>query len=305
LIDFLVLRRESTEASDLWVDYDPLVAGGSPGDKFTTIGGPDGLRPWEVGAAKDVVHLGHSQDVWVLTLWGPHDGDFMFHCHNLVHEDNVSLLRMYQFDHALRGCVTHDGIVSCLSFQDMMVAAGVGRKSIVDGTTYFDNGERQEVFLDTEDQDHKYYDTTGPQTPMNKWQHTGVLGGDGGSPYSPQTDGEINRNARSGMGYRAREIVNDLSWNARAGALDSTYVCKEICKGFYEVFYPDPTTSSDQLAYRPGYPETSDNPIRKNIWAVPYNAFSSAASDDFLMVDSAYTAADSTHNCTCVPPAAS
>ena len=56
-----------------------------------TIGSTDGLRPWEVGAPKDVVHLGHGQDVWVLTHWGPHDGDFMFHCHNLVHEDNVSL----------------------------------------------------------------------------------------------------------------------------------------------------------------------------------------------------------------------
>lgn len=91
MIDFLVVYRESAD-SDVWVDYDPLEADGSPGDKFTIIGTrDDGLRPWEVDAPKDVVHLGNGQDVWALTFWGPHDGDFMFHCHNLVHEDNVSL----------------------------------------------------------------------------------------------------------------------------------------------------------------------------------------------------------------------
>ena len=294
LIDFLVLRRESTEASDIWVDYDPLVPGGSPGDKFTTIGSSDGLRPWEVGAPKDVVHLGHGQDVWVLTHWGPHDGDFMFHCHNLVHEDNVSLC-MYRFYHALCGCVTHVGTISCLSFQDMMVAAGVGRKSVVDGVTYFDDGEREEGFLHTNDQEDKYYETTGAQVAVEDWSYTeGAFEGDGGSPYSPQTGGQINSLARSGMGDPALPVGTDT--------LNSNYVCSEmICQGFYEVFYPDPTTSlgADQLAYRPDYPETSDNPIRQNIWAIPYNAFSDGMSDDFMTVDSEYTASGSTHTCTC------
>jgi FtsP/CotA-like multicopper oxidase with cupredoxin domain len=86
LIDFLLLRRVNA-GTDLWVDYDPLVPNGSPGTKFTVIGtNPDGLRPWEVDAAKDVIHLGPSHELYVLTFWGPNAGDYMFHCHNLVHE---------------------------------------------------------------------------------------------------------------------------------------------------------------------------------------------------------------------------
>jgi hypothetical protein len=41
--------------------------------------------------------LGHSQDVWALTFWGPHDGDFMFHCHNLVHEGTLAPKNMVSF----------------------------------------------------------------------------------------------------------------------------------------------------------------------------------------------------------------
>lgn len=199
---------------------------------------------------------------------------------------------MYRFDHALLcDCVTHYEILSCLSLQDMMVAAGVGRK--------FTDGEDRDFVLSTEDQGDEYYETTGAQTPFDQWQYT--EGAVDVSPYSPQTGGRINRDARNGMGDRARDMMLDLSWNATTGALDSAYVCTEICKELYEVFYPDPMTSigADQLDYRPNYTETSGNPIRQNIWAKPYKAFSDATSDDFMTVDSNYTAADSTHNCTC------
>ena len=100
------------------------------------------------------------------------------------------------------------------------------------------------------------------------------------------------------MGDRAREKDSDLTWNSTAEALKSDYVCTEICKRYYGVFYPDPETSGDQLAYRPGYDSTSDNPIRKNIWAIPYNNFSNAKSsytDDFMTVDGLYA----NHSCTC------
>lgn len=168
------------------MEYDPLENSSSTGDyysgdKFKTFDFEDGLRPWEVGAPKDVVHLGHGQDIWVLTLWGPHDGDFMFHCHNLVHEDN-----------------------------DMMVAAGVGRKNTIGGKVYFaEDGEREDVALDTEDQEDKFYEANGTQTPLDEWEgQEDEFEGINGSPYSPQFEatGKINRDARTGMGDRARVI---------------------------------------------------------------------------------------------------
>ena len=261
------------------MDYDPLAVGGLPGDKFKTTGSKNGLRPWEVNAPKDVVHLGHGQELWALTLWGPHDGDFMFHCHNLVHEDN-----------------------------DMMVAAGVGRKSAINGNIYFaSDGERmkgEDLRLHTSDQTDEYYETEGDQIKRDDWvfnaTDAGEVEGNDGSPYSPQfvANGKINRDARNGMGDRARLIAGDWTWNSTGKALNSTYVCAEICKGYYGVFYPDPQKSGDQLNYRTGYDSTSDNPIHKNIWAVPYPKFSSAASDytdEFMTVASPYIE----HNCTC------
>eukprot|EP00877_Chromochloris_zofingiensis_P011113 jgi/Chrzof1/6255/Cz17g17180.t1 len=53
-----------------------------------------GLQPYERLAPKDVVYLGPSQDIFVVARFGAHRGDFMFHCHNLVHEDNDMMRAM-------------------------------------------------------------------------------------------------------------------------------------------------------------------------------------------------------------------
>ena len=37
---------------------------------------------------KDVVHIGENERVRVLAKFGPHNGRYMIHCHNLVHEDH-------------------------------------------------------------------------------------------------------------------------------------------------------------------------------------------------------------------------
>ncbi|WP_346290325.1 multicopper oxidase family protein [Sphaerothrix gracilis] len=37
---------------------------------------------------KDVIYLGENQEINVLTKFGPHVGKYMFHCHNVVHEDH-------------------------------------------------------------------------------------------------------------------------------------------------------------------------------------------------------------------------
>jgi hypothetical protein len=197
---------------------------------------------------------------------------------------------------------------------DMMVAAGVGRASEVDGQLFFTpDGGREKVHLTTEHQDDKFYTASGPQVPRDEWSYTdaGSVQGNDGSPYTPQNgmEGEIYREGRSGMGDRAQEQATDPRWDEQNQALKSDYVCSEICKGFYGVFYPDNTTQKgqEQLAYRPAFPVGSDNPIHKNIWAVPYHAFEDATFNGFTKVNVNYINAVSTHthNCTCSGPAAS
>ena len=56
--------------------------------------GAGGLRSYEVESPKDVFLLGNSNKVWLVARFGPHKGDYMFHCHNLIHEDN-DMMRAY------------------------------------------------------------------------------------------------------------------------------------------------------------------------------------------------------------------
>ena len=39
--------------------------------------------------------MGPSQTVYFVARFGAHRGDFMFHCHNLLHEDN-DMMRAFQ-----------------------------------------------------------------------------------------------------------------------------------------------------------------------------------------------------------------
>lgn len=47
-----------------------------------------GLHDYEKLSPKDILYLGPSQKIFVLIRFGPHKGDYMFHCHNLIHEDD-------------------------------------------------------------------------------------------------------------------------------------------------------------------------------------------------------------------------
>ncbi|KAI4791120.1 oxidase cueO precursor, partial [Aureobasidium sp. EXF-8845] len=51
-------------------------------------GGTRGVLPYEKTALKDVVWLNKNEKVEVLARYGPWDGLYMFHCHNLIHEDH-------------------------------------------------------------------------------------------------------------------------------------------------------------------------------------------------------------------------
>ncbi|KAF2761281.1 Cupredoxin [Pseudovirgaria hyperparasitica] len=47
-----------------------------------------GVLPFEAAGLKDVVWLAEGETVTVEAVYGPHDGLYMFHCHNLIHEDH-------------------------------------------------------------------------------------------------------------------------------------------------------------------------------------------------------------------------
>ncbi|KAG2435978.1 hypothetical protein HYH02_011691 [Chlamydomonas schloesseri] len=56
------------------------------------------VHEYERWTAKDVVQLNPSGHVALLLRFGPHRGEYMFHCHNLVHED-FEMMRSYSVDH--------------------------------------------------------------------------------------------------------------------------------------------------------------------------------------------------------------
>jgi bilirubin oxidase len=73
LVDFFLMRR------------DREIIGGIE---------PVGLRTNEILSPKDVFYLGPSEEIYVLARFGAHKGDYMFHCHNLIHEDNDMMRAM-------------------------------------------------------------------------------------------------------------------------------------------------------------------------------------------------------------------
>ena len=57
-------------------------------------GGRRGLLPYETAGLKDVVLLEPGETVQLLAYYGPWDGVYMFHCHNLIHEDHTMMAAM-------------------------------------------------------------------------------------------------------------------------------------------------------------------------------------------------------------------
>lgn len=58
------------------------------------------LKSYENMSPKDVFYLGPSQVVYAIARFGAHKGDYMFHCHNLIHEDNDMMRAMSVIDSA-------------------------------------------------------------------------------------------------------------------------------------------------------------------------------------------------------------
>ncbi|ORY03222.1 oxidase cueO precursor [Clohesyomyces aquaticus] len=57
-------------------------------------GGRGAIEPYEAVALKDVMWLGTGETVEVTARYAPWDGLYMFHCHNLIHEDHEMLVAM-------------------------------------------------------------------------------------------------------------------------------------------------------------------------------------------------------------------
>ena len=51
-------------------------------------GGSRGVLPYETAGLKDVVLLEPGETVNVVAIYGPWNGMYQFHCHNLIHEDH-------------------------------------------------------------------------------------------------------------------------------------------------------------------------------------------------------------------------
>lgn len=56
--------------------------------------GSKGVEQYETLTPKDVFYLGPGDKVWTIARFGAHKGDYMFHCHNLIHEDDDMMRAM-------------------------------------------------------------------------------------------------------------------------------------------------------------------------------------------------------------------
>jgi hypothetical protein len=64
--------------------------------------GAGDVRPAELWSPSDVVHLAPGSELFLLVRFGAHKGDYMFHCHNLVHEDN-DMMRAFRIANTTAG----------------------------------------------------------------------------------------------------------------------------------------------------------------------------------------------------------
>jgi len=63
--------------------------------------GGKGIEFYENLTPKDVFYLGPGDKVWTIARFGAHKGDYMFHCHNLIHEDDDMMRAMRVMDRGM------------------------------------------------------------------------------------------------------------------------------------------------------------------------------------------------------------
>jgi FtsP/CotA-like multicopper oxidase with cupredoxin domain len=102
--------------------------------------GHNGVEPYEFMSAKDVFFLGPSDKIWMIVRFGPHKGDYMFHCHNLIHEDNdmMRAMRIINGDQGLNSQTAQQYIINPLvniiynnfKYADPMLGETAARRTI-------------------------------------------------------------------------------------------------------------------------------------------------------------------------------
>jgi bilirubin oxidase len=58
---------------------------------LTRTKGRKSVQPWEKVALKDMIVLGPNERVTARVKFAPYNGLYMFHCHNLIHEDHAMM----------------------------------------------------------------------------------------------------------------------------------------------------------------------------------------------------------------------
>jgi len=88
-------------------------------------GGRGALMPYEKVALKDVMWLDVNEEIDVVARYAPWDGVYMFHCHNLIHEDhemlaafNVTALQDFGYPETTRFIDPMESRYRAVSFQD-------------------------------------------------------------------------------------------------------------------------------------------------------------------------------------------
>ncbi|KAL1643179.1 hypothetical protein SLS61_009379 [Didymella pomorum] len=88
-------------------------------------GGRGALMPYEKVALKDVMWLDVNEQIDVVARYAPWDGVYMFHCHNLIHEDhemlaafNVTALADFGYNETTRFIDPMDPQYRAVSFND-------------------------------------------------------------------------------------------------------------------------------------------------------------------------------------------
>ena len=69
-------------------------------DDTEVEGNAGGLQTYEQGSPKDTFGLSGG-NVWAIARFGAHKGHYMFHCHNLIHEDK-DMMRAYNVIHGAK-----------------------------------------------------------------------------------------------------------------------------------------------------------------------------------------------------------
>ncbi|KAF2822088.1 Cupredoxin [Ophiobolus disseminans] len=98
-VEHRILTRPALGADEIWEFHNGNGAGVHPVhihlvdfQVLSRTGGRNIVTPYEAAGMKDVVWLSANETIRVVARYAPWPGVYMFHCHNMVHEDHDMLV---------------------------------------------------------------------------------------------------------------------------------------------------------------------------------------------------------------------